>query len=184
MAEFYTDLGLNRWKVSHATGLRSFHLSHFQSFRSFTPSVLQWLLACGNKWNMRQKKYCAKVKPELMENKLLPFHISDCLYCSRSFPPTPVQHVRSAVVPTNRRHQSHWLRKHSLPISPLLWRQLLGLVSQIYSSMCSASKDVYLYTVATHTHTCTYTKLRWILLSLFLEPKRSPTEFLTLFFFF
>lgn len=25
------------------------------------------------------KKYCAKVEPQLMENKLLPFHISDCL---------------------------------------------------------------------------------------------------------
>lgn len=99
-------------------------------------------------------------------------------YCSRSFPPLPVQHVRSAVVPTNR-HQSHWLRNHSLPISPLLWRQLHGLVSQIYSSMCSASKDVYLYTVATQTHTCTHTqiKLHWILLSLLPEPKRSPAEF-------
>lgn len=59
----------------------------------------------------------------------------------------------------NRRHQSHWLRNHSLPISPLLWRQLLKLVSQICSSVCSASKDIYLHIVTTtHTHIETNTQ--------------------------
>lgn len=69
-------------------------------------------------------------------------------YCSKSF---PLLHMHSLDISTNRRHQSHWLRNYWLPISPLLWRQQLRLVSQICSSVCSASKDVYLYTVTTHT---------------------------------
>lgn len=70
---------------------------------------------------------------------------------SLSLPLPPVQDVLSVAVAANRRHQSHWLRNHSLPISPLLWRQLLEPVSQICSSVCSASKDIYLHTVTT-TH--------------------------------
>lgn len=69
-----------------------------------------------------------------------------------AFPLPPAQDVFSAAGTANRRYQSHWLRNNSLPISPLLWRQLLELVSQICSSVCSASKGIY--TVKT-THTDT-----------------------------
>lgn len=76
-----------------------------------------------------------------------------------SLPPLllPVQDVLSAAVAANRRHQSHCLRRHSLPISPLLWRQLLQLVSQICSSMCSASEDIYSHTI-TIAHMQTHTQ--------------------------
>lgn len=91
---------------------------------------------------------------------------------SLSFPLPPVQDVLSASVATNRRHQSHWLRNHLLPISPLLWRQLLELVSQICSSVCSASKDIYLHTVTTtHTHRHKETNAQKICPSLYQDQK-------------
>lgn len=94
-----------------------------------------------------------------------------------AFPPPPVQDILSAAVAANRRHQSHWLRKRSLPISPLLWRQLLELVSQICSSVCSASKDIYLHIVTTtHTHTHTTRTEENALIAL-PEPKSTPSEF-------
>lgn len=71
---------------------------------------------------------------------------------SLGFLSAPVQDILSVAVAANRHHQSHWLKNHLLPISPLLWRQLLELVSQICSSVCSASKDIYLH-IQQHTHT-------------------------------
>lgn len=149
------DSGLNHWKVCSAAGLWSFQLSHFSHFGPSLRVFFRdcWPMETSGTWGRRNLVPTSNLR--WWKTNPCPF-ISVTVwvrYCSRSFPPLPVRHVRSAVVPTNRRHQSHWLRKHSLPISPLLWRQLLGLVSQIYSSMCSASKEVYLYTVATHKHT-------------------------------
>lgn len=50
---------------------------------------------------------------------------------------------------------------------------------------CALQVKRYIYTLLQHTntHTCTCTKLRWILLALFLEPKCSPTEFVTVLYF-
>lgn len=54
MTEFHTDLGFKQWKVCCAAGLWSFQSSHFQSFESFTQSLLWWLPACGNKCHKSQ----------------------------------------------------------------------------------------------------------------------------------
>lgn len=85
--------------------------------------------------------------------------------------PLRVQDTLSPTATANRRHPSNWLKNHSLPISPLLWRQLLELVSQICCSMCSASNDIYL-----HTRTTIHTRHTHRVLSSVPE-SRSPSEF-------
>lgn len=142
--------------------------------------VIENKRAGRNIWMHENRELVEKTSNGNSALPLLPFHISDglsigpeaflrCL-CDTCAP-------RSSPLTDAISHTGSEATRYSL-----LWRQRLGLVSQICSSVCSASKDVYLYTVkrTSHVHT---TKPCWILSSLLPEPKRSPSEFLFFYFF-